>query len=287
MNACNKYGTDKEDRDTTSSTSLKKILPSLYAENKGKITAVPTSAQVSWTIEHTSKSMHKEYLTPPEVAPKLMTPNPINLTLTPHLIEQMNAKLAHLVSNDMMTDSTKFLQNKRKFETRLNTMFQKLILIASKRSGDNEVTDPTPSSLTFFKQKNLSEAKAYLYHKMNLKLNMIIYIPAGMTTAIHTFLFYFWERQDTPSNFSFFLVPPQSSNMISDTADAIALSIKTSDSCGGIDTDNIHRLTKIYIFIPTNTNELEYHINHCLYILNMILGSQVLLWLKSPDGQST
>ena len=119
----------------------------------------------------------------------------------------MNAKLAQLVSNNIMADSSKSLQNKRKFETRLNTMFQTLITTASKRSDDDELSYPTTSSRAFFEQKNPSEAKSFLYHKLNLQLNLPIYIPAGMATAIHTGVL-FWERQDTPSNFSLFLVPP-------------------------------------------------------------------------------
>ena len=155
----------------------------------------------------------------------------------------MNAKLAQLVSNGIMADSAKSLDAKRKFETRLNSMVQTLILTASKRSEDDIVTEPSASSHSFFEQKNSSEAKAYLYHKLNIQLSLPVYIPAGMATAIHAG-FLFWDKQDTPSNFSFFLVPPQSSRMMSDTSDAIALSLKSSDGRGGIDSDDIRRLTK-------------------------------------------
>ena len=86
-------------------------------------------------------------------------------------------------------------------------MFQKLIQKASKQLNTDEVTELSPSSRAFFEQKNPSEAKTYLYHKLNLELNPPIYIPAGFATALHTGVL-FWDRQDTPSNFSFFLVPP-------------------------------------------------------------------------------
>ena len=91
-----------------------------------------------------------------------------------------------------------------------------------------------------------------------------------MATAIHAG-FLFWYKQDTPSNFSFFLVPPQSSSMMSNTSDAIALSLKSSDGRGGINSDDIRRLTKQKIFIPMTINELEHHINHGLHILIIIL----------------
>ena len=60
--------------------------------------------------------------------------------------------------------------------------------------------------------------------------------------------------------------------MMSDTSDAIALSLKSSDGRGGIDSDDIRRLTKQKIFIPMTINELEHHINHGLHILSIILN---------------
>ena len=159
----------------------------------------------------------------------------------------MNDKLSQLVYNGIMADSAKLLQSKRKFETCLNSMFQTLVLTVSKRSDADEDVYPTATSPAFFKQKNPSEAKSLLYHQLNLKLNLPIYIPAGMAMAIHTDVL-FWERQDTPSDFSFCLFPPQSSNMMSDTADVIAPSLKTSDGRGGIDSDNIRHLTKKDIY---------------------------------------
>ena len=108
-----------------------------------------------------------------------------------------------------------------------------------------------------------------MYHKLNLELNLPIYVPTGLTTALHTGVL-FWDRQDTPSNFSFFLVPPQSSNMMSNTADSIALSLETSDDRGGIDSEDIRCLTKQNIYIPTTINELEHHINHGLHILALL-----------------
>ena len=168
-----------------------------------------------------------------------------------------------------MADSAKIIQSKRKFETRLNPMFQNLILTASKQSDSDEVTEPAPTSRSFFEQKNPSEAKSYLYHKLNVELNLPIYVPTGLTTALHTGVL-FWDRQDTPSNFSFFLVPPQSSNMMSNTVDSIALSLETSDGRGGIDSEDIRCLTKQNIYIPTTINELEHHINHGLHILALL-----------------
>ena len=92
-----------------------------------------------------------------------------------------------------------------------------------------------------FEQKNSTEAKSFLQHKLIVEKNLPIHIPVGLATAIWSGVM-FWERQDNPSNFSFFLVIAQSASMMSDTADNIALSLKTSDGRGGIDSNDIRRL---------------------------------------------
>ena len=84
------------------------------------------------------------------------------------------------------------------------------------------------ASRDFFEQKNPTEAKTYLYHKLVIKLDLSIYIAASMIISIYVGLL-FWNHMDTPSNFSFFLVLLQSSNMISDIVDTISLYLKSSD----------------------------------------------------------
>ena len=66
------------------------------------------------------------------------------------------------------------------------------------------------------------------------------------------------------------LVPAQSSSMIPDSADNIALSLKTSDRRGGIDSNDIRRLAKQNICIPIIIHELEHHLNHGIHILSII-----------------
>lgn len=63
-------------------------------------------------------------------------------------------------------------------------------------------------------------------------------------------------------------------------ADAIALSLKYSDSHGGINGDDICSLTRHKIFIHVTITELEHHINHGLHILTMIVGSSIIIVIK-------
>ena len=95
----------------------------------------------------------------------------------------------------------------------------------------------------------------------------------------------FWKCHDNPTNLLFFLVPAQSSSMIPDSADNIALSLKTSDRRGGIDSDDIRRLTKQKIYIPTTINELEHHLNHGIHILAIIMAQDCFLIMNLKQCQ--
>ena len=60
--------------------------------------------------------------------------------------------------------------------------------------------------------------------------------------------------------------------MVSDTTGTIALSLKTSDGRGAIDSDDIRCLTKQKVYIPTIINELEHRLNHSIHILAIVLS---------------
>ena len=55
-------------------------------------------------------------------------------------------------------------------------------------------------------------------------------------------------------NFSLFLLHSESGSTVSDTADAIVLSLKSNDGRGGIDGDDIRWLIKQKIATPTLIN---------------------------------
>jgi len=127
----------KDAVDPPVSATLKLVFPFLWAVNQDAISAVPTSVNVSRKIELKNIELHKVFI----IQPKHITPvntTHIDLTSTPPVLEQMNAKLTQLVSNQIMADSSKPINHKRRFETRLNSIFQTLILAASKRSDNEE-----------------------------------------------------------------------------------------------------------------------------------------------------
>ena len=80
-----------------------------------------------------------------------------------------------------------------------------------------------------------------------------------------------------PSIFSLFLILSESGNTVSDTVDTTLQSLKSNNGRGGINGDNIWRLTKQKIFIPTPIHELEHHLNHGIHIIAVICTSKSYL----------
>jgi len=175
-----------------------------------------------------------------------------------------------------MSQAASSAATKKKFETCLNYLFRQPILTESSVESFTVLTKPTADSCSFFEQKNTSGAKSYLHHKVIVKLSLPIYTPAGLVTAVWAGIV-FWDRQDSPSNFSFFFVPAQSASMISDTADVISLSLKTSDSREGMDSEDIRRLTKQKVYIPISIYKLEHHVNHGIHLLRIFFGAMSFL----------
>ena len=223
------FDRDKEAIFPASSISMKKLLPFLWSAHHKKIQTVATTPSVSPAIALKCKNMHDifEYQNP---AP---TPQTTNTPVTyPSIFESMNASLEQIVANNIMAQSATGTQNKRSFENRCNATFQTLVLTASAMNSDSIPTEPSPTSRQFFEQKNAAEAKAFVFHKLNIVQNLPIHLPTGLTTAMWSGVV-FWDYLGTPSNFSLFLVPPQSSNQISDTADNIA--VDAASSVGGLE----------------------------------------------------
>ena len=282
IEAANEFDKNKEDTVPSATESLKEILPYLWAAHHKKIGTVETSPHISKEIARKSTLFHNtEILTIPLPSKPIQVED---LTGPPRVIDQMNTRLGQLVSNSIMAQAASSASNKKKFETRLNSLVHTLVLTGSAADSSSIPTEPCASAREFFEQKNPSEAKTYLHHKLAIMQSLPIYIPAGMATAMHQGVF-FWDRVDNPSNFSFFLVPAQSSSMMSDTMDSIALSLKSSDGRGGIDIDDIRRLTKQKIFVPTSINELEHHLNHGIHVLVIVFSADSFLVTQLIDFQ--
>ena len=213
--------------DIPSTTStLKILLPFLWAYNHKAINTVPTALATSVSTTSHYKTLHTLHISnptspfhPPTPARSII----FDRTSDSSVLEQINGKLGQMVQTAIKANSavpTK--QAKGKFENRLNTEFQALILTALASHSAEVTTEPCDTTRAFFEQKNAAAAKASLRRNLEIEENLPIHIPAGLSTAVRSGVL-FWDSTECPSNFSFFLVPVRSSSMVSDTADIIAL----------------------------------------------------------------
>ena len=249
-----------------SSSSLKLLLPYLWAVHKKLIPTVPSQYSVQPSIQNATNLLH-DCLTPipPQAPPKQSPDSPL---------KQMAKSITQLVESNIMNQSSaEPSKNKKSFANRLSPIAQTLILTASARNSSDIPTEPSASSKEFFEVKNAAEAKGHLYHKLVIQQKLPIRLQAGLCTAMYS-AYFFWDSMGAPSNFSLFLVPPESGATVSDTADSIALSLKSSDGRGGIDSDDIKRLTKQSIFIPTTITDLMHHLTHEIHLLAIVFNKE-------------
>jgi len=163
----------------------------LWGVHHNHIEAVPTSPQISNNIHKIIIDIHKDNIKSSE--------NPRNsthvedLTGPPKVMEQMNACLGQLISNSIMNHAASSAATKKKFENRLNPLFRKPILTGSAIDSGFILSNSTEESQTFFEQKNSSDAKSFLQHKLIVEKNLPIYIPAGLITSIWSGVV-FWYR---------------------------------------------------------------------------------------------
>ena len=274
-----KEAAEKFDTDATtpagtepSTTSLKTLLPYLWAAHKTQIPVVPSQYSVRPSIQLATAKLHGHLEDPAPSSPPTAPLDPDNSPIT-----KMADSIQQLVEQNLMNKSASAdNSNKKSFENRLSHIAKTLILTASAPNASTIPTEPSHECREFFEQKNAAEAKGHLYHKLVIMDKLPIHLQAGVATSLYS-AYFFWDSMGTPSNFSLFLVPPESGSTVTDTADSIALSLKTSDGRGGIDGEDIKRLTKQKIFIPTNISDLMHHINHAIRILAIVFDKESYL----------
>ena len=184
LEAENDLEKDKADTVPSATESLKEIFPYLWAAHHKQIGTVKTSPHISKDIVAKTVSLHNNKIITIPVSPTIQI-NIEDLTGPPKVMDQMNAWLGQLVSNSIMTQAASSASNKKKFKTRLNSLIRTRVLTGSAADSSSIPTEPCASSRKFFEQKNPSEAKTYLHHKLAIMQSLPIYIPVGMATEMH------------------------------------------------------------------------------------------------------
>ena len=138
-----------------SATSLKVLLPYLWAAHKGQIPEVPAQYSVRPSIHQATKKLH-EYLVDP---PPLESPN-ASTDLDTSPINKMADSINQLVEQKLMDQSSAGSgSNKKSFENRLSHIAKTLILTASAPNASDIPTEPSDECREFFEQKMQQKQK--------------------------------------------------------------------------------------------------------------------------------
>ena len=111
-----------------------------------------------------------------------------------------------------------------------------LILNASSEDGNIAPETPIETCIQFFKQKTLAKALDFLQTSLTNNFNCCVAIELGLVTALYSGHF-LRDREDSPSNFSFFLAPKKQPLSAGHFQPTMILHLKASQGKGWSETD--------------------------------------------------
>ena len=161
---------------------------------------------------------------------------------TPNVNNEIIQSLAHSIDTqtilfeNMRQEKAEEKEEKQNKYSDLHDSTKLLILNASSQDGESTPEQPVQSCIDFFNKKNISKALDFLTMSLSQELNCCVNIETGLVTALYSGHF-IRDRDDSPSNFSFFMTPkkqPLSSDRFKPT---MILQLKASQGKGWSETD--------------------------------------------------
>ena len=165
-----------------------------------------------------------------------------------------NTSIGNQISNEMLQSLSNSIQHqsdlfetfqREKKEDRdekknkysdLHDSSQQLILNASSVDGRIAPEEPTTQCIDFFMKKNISKAMDFLMTTLTQDLRCCVDIDTGLVTALFGGHF-IRDREDSPSNFSFFLTPKKQPMTVDRLKSSMILQLKASQGKGWSETD--------------------------------------------------
>ena len=189
--------------------------------------------------------------------------------------------LAHSITSQtevwekMRQDKQEAKDEKSNKFTNLHDSTQLMILNASSIDGEDAPGTPTTHCSEFFSKKNISKALDYVQTTLDHEMECCVHIDTGLIAALHAGHF-LRDREDSPSNFSFFLTPkkqPLSSNIFRPT---MVLQMKASQGKGWSDTD-LKDALKQGIITPHDVHEFGHQLKNFWGLSSFFFGTDSVL----------
>ena len=276
----NQFDTDHDEDDTftiTATEACKNILSFLWSSSKNLIppvTFVPGSdlaIATSW-----SSQRHHACLTPlvtssddsdssavPGVSAEIIQTLAYSINSQTDVLEQMR--------QDKQDAST---EKQSKFND-LHDSTKQMILNASSTDGETTPDEPTEHCTEFFKKKNISKALDYLQTTLERSLECCAHIDTGLATALYAGHF-LREREDSPSNFSFFLTPKKQPLAGDRFRPTMILQLKANQGQGWSETD-LKEALKQGIVTPTDIHNFSHQLKNFWGLATFFFGPQSMV----------
>ena len=200
---------------------------------------------------------------------------------TQPVTEDIVQTLAHSITSQtevwekMRQDKQEAKNEKSNKFSNLHDSTQLMILNASSIDGEDAPGTPTTHCTTFFSKTNISKALDYLQTTLDQEMECCVHIDTGLIAALHAGHF-IRDREDSPSNFSFFLTPkkqPLSSNIFRPT---MVLQLKASQGKGWSDTD-LKEALKQGMVAPRDIHEFGHQLKNFWGLASFFFGSDSVI----------
>ena len=165
-------------------------------------------------------------------------------------------------------------EKKNKFEDLFDST-QRLILNAASQTMETPSPSPPETCIEFYKKKSVSKAKDFLENKLNDLFSCDVDVIMGLVTALFTG-FFLWSHENSPGNFSFFLVPRK--RPLSGNSMQIASILQMKQSHGkGWDEKDLTDALKQGVQVPENHGDALDQFKNLWGLSSFFFGAKSLL----------
>ena len=157
----------------------------------------------------------------------------------------------------------------------LHDSCQLMILNASSTDGETAPDSPTNHCSEFFSKKNISKALDYLQTSLDHEFNCCVQLESGLVASLHAGHF-LREREDSPSNFSFFLTPKKQPLATNRFRPTMILQLKANQGKGWSEND-LKEALKQGIITPTDVHTFGHQLKNFWGLATFFFGSESII----------
>ena len=263
---------DDESYKDAAKDHCKHILLFLWAASKELLPATQmVPANDDTEIATWSKRTHQNYISLPA------SPIETNTSNTSEIIQSLALSIENQTSFFEILQHDKQSEKEEKLNkyVDLHDSSKLLILNASSEDGQNAPTIPVDTCVKFFKQKTVAKAIDFLQNSLTNDFNCCVSIESGLVTALYSGHF-LRNREDSPSNFSFFLTPKKQPLSAGHFQPTMILQLKTTQGKGWSEMDMKETL-KQGIVTPDSINSFTHQLRNLWALSAFFFGPNSIL----------